>query len=113
MSKHDESEAGTPIHADTLTHAPEPTNPAMPGALNPFARHVSASSVSYHSTPDVGQQIGRYINLGLIGRGGSGEVFRVRDPTLNRRLVLKVIRPDRLEDPGALSRFVDEAQLTS
>lgn len=113
MSHHNDNPADSPAVADTLTHAPEPTNPAQPSTPRPFERRVTPGAVAYHSTPEVGQKIGRYTNLGLIGRGGSGEVYRVRDPTLNRRLVLKVIRPDRVEDPGALARFIDEAQLTS
>ena len=57
--------------------------------------------------------LGRFPNLGLVGRGGMGEVYRVRDPDLKRRMVLKVLRSDRLDEPEAVRRFIEEAQVTS
>ncbi|MBA2664242.1 MAG: SUMF1/EgtB/PvdO family nonheme iron enzyme [Bradymonadaceae bacterium] len=56
---------------------------------------------------------GRYEKLERVGQGGMGEVFRVRDLALNRKMVMKIIRGDRMQDIGALARFVDEAQITS
>ncbi len=52
----------------------------------------------------------RYVDLGLLGRGGMGEVRRVRDHTLNRTVALKTIHPG-LADVEA--RFMDEAQLVA
>ena len=75
-----------------------PTDPRSPDDLP-----------SFHQT----QRLSRFINLGLIGRGGMGEVYRVIDPDLSRRMVLKVVRPEHLDNPQTLARFLEEARLTS
>ncbi|WP_158542489.1 bifunctional serine/threonine-protein kinase/formylglycine-generating enzyme family protein [Lujinxingia litoralis] len=113
MSDHDARQVSPRSSHETLTQAPAPTNPRVPALTSPFQRRASSCSATHIAPLRVGQPLGRYINMGMLGRGGSGEIYRVRDPRLNRRLVLKVIRPDRLDDPTALARFVDEAQLTS
>jgi len=52
----------------------------------------------------------RYEILEMLGRGGAGEVWRIRDPDLTRTSVVKVLRPDRL-DPTTTYRFMAESQL--
>ena len=39
-----------------------------------------------------GALIGRYVVLGFIARGGMGEVYAAHDPTLGRRLAIKLLR---------------------
>ncbi len=55
----------------------------------------------------------RYLDLGLIGMGGMGEVRRVRDVVLNRFLAMKILRPEYCDKKGAVVRFVAEAQATA
>ena len=61
---------------------------------------------------DVNDPEQRYLDLGQIGKGGMGEVRRVRDRRLNRVLAMKVMRPD-LSTDGRLQRFFEEAQVTA
>ncbi|MEL6343396.1 MAG: protein kinase [Myxococcota bacterium] len=49
----------------------------------------------------------------LIGVGGAGEVWRVYDPILNRRLALKVLRPHLRMDASVGARLLEEARLTA
>jgi len=56
------------------------------------------------------ESLPRYGDLGIIGRGGMGEVRRVRDRYLNRTLAMKTLRVDR---PQAIGRFIEEAQVTA
>ncbi|HVV49306.1 MAG TPA: serine/threonine-protein kinase [Polyangia bacterium] len=56
-----------------------PTPPHLPldTAATPLAR---------------GASIGRYVVLGLVGRGGMGEVYAAYDPELDRKVAVKLLR---------------------
>jgi len=55
----------------------------------------------------------RYADLGLLGRGGMGEVRRIRDRELGRTLAMKIASPSLMSRPTALARFAREAQTTA
>ncbi|MCB9764556.1 MAG: SUMF1/EgtB/PvdO family nonheme iron enzyme [Alphaproteobacteria bacterium] len=55
----------------------------------------------------------RYVERGLLGRGGMGEVWRVHDRVLSRDLVRKALREDLAADPNAVRRFTNEARVTA
>ena len=56
---------------------------------------------------------GRYVDLGVIARGGMGEVRRVRDLELNRVLAMKTIHGSLMVRHQSLARFLEEAQATA
>jgi serine/threonine protein kinase len=41
---------------------------------------------------DKGATLGRYVILGLLGRGGMGEVYAAFDPELDRKIAIKLLR---------------------
>jgi eukaryotic-like serine/threonine-protein kinase len=51
--------------------------------------------------------------LELIGSGGFGRVYRVRDLHLERQVALKVLHPAWTQDPEVVERFRREAQLAA
>ena len=53
------------------------------------------------------RQIGRFTVLGLVGRGGLGEVYAAYDPELDRRVALKVLV--HADDRSGLARLRREA----
>jgi serine/threonine protein kinase len=53
--------------------------------------------------------LGTYAIEAELGRGGMGIVLRAFDPALQRRVAVKVLRPDRADDQ-AKARFVQEAR---
>lgn len=55
----------------------------------------------------------RYVDQGVIGIGGMGEVHRVYDRVLNRSLAMKVMRGELATHPVARGRFLREAQITA
>ena len=59
-----------------------------------------------------GARLGPYEIAAPLGVGGMGEVYRARDPRLNREVAIKVLPTDRLADPDR-RRFVQEAQAAS
>ncbi len=54
-----------------------------------------------------------YELLVLLGSGGFGQVYRVRDLHLEREVALKVLHPVLTQDPEVVERFRREAQLAA
>lgn len=57
-----------------------------------------------------GTRFGPYEILTLIGAGGMGEVYRVRDTRLKREVALKILPEDVAADPARRHRFEAEAR---
>jgi Tol biopolymer transport system component len=60
-----------------------------------------------------GLKLGPYEILSPLGTGGMGEVYRARDPRLDREVAIKVLHADALADPTRRARFVQEARAAS
>ncbi|GCE19078.1 serine/threonine protein kinase [Dictyobacter kobayashii] len=61
----------------------------------------------------VGQSLGHYRIIRLIGRGGMATVFLARDTYLNREVALKVFKPREDGQDTFLRRFEREAQIVA
>jgi serine/threonine protein kinase/Tol biopolymer transport system component len=61
----------------------------------------------------VGTRFNHYEILAPLGAGGMGEVYRARDPRLNRDVAIKILPADFANDAGRLRRFEQEALATS
>ncbi len=57
-----------------------------------------------------GSRLGPYEILAPLGAGGMGEVYRARDPRLDREVAIKVLPEHLARDPEALARFQREAR---
>ena len=58
----------------------------------------------------VGQTIGHYLVLELLGQGGMGVVYKASDARLGRLAALKVMQPEHRSEAAGERRFVREAQ---
>jgi tRNA A-37 threonylcarbamoyl transferase component Bud32/tetratricopeptide (TPR) repeat protein len=76
---------------------------AEPGPAPP-----DASSQEFGLTK--GATIGRYIVLGLLGRGGMGEVYAAFDPELDRKIAVKLLRARGANTADGRARLLREAQ---
>ena len=59
----------------------------------------------------LGQQVGSYQILSLLGAGGMGEVYRAHDRKLGREVAIKVLPKEFSQDPERLARLEREARL--
>ncbi len=50
-----------------------------------------------------GFKIDHYVLLDMIGQGGMGRVYLARDTRLNRRVALKILSPERVNNPRAIA----------
>ena len=55
-------------------------------------------------------RIGTYEVVGVVGRGGTGIVFKAFDRTLNRLVAIKVLAPNLATNAAARRRFARESQ---
>ena len=62
-------------------------------------------------TLTTGMQIGPYKIVSSLGAGGMGEVYRARDPKLNREVAIKVLPESFAQDSERVARFQREAQV--
>jgi tetratricopeptide (TPR) repeat protein/predicted Ser/Thr protein kinase len=58
----------------------------------------------------LGAVVGRYLILDRLGSGGMGVVYAAYDPELDRKIALKILRPDSTGGSGGRSRLLREAQ---
>ena len=73
-----------------------------------------ALEIAAAQTPSlIGQQLGHYRILSLLGAGGMGEVYLAEDATLRRKIALKVLPAYIAKDQEHLRRFKQEALAAS
>ncbi len=58
----------------------------------------------------IGRTLAHYEIVGLLGKGGMGEVYVAEDTKLHRRVALKVLPKEMAVDPDRRARFQREAQ---
>src|SRR5215831_20848631 len=61
----------------------------------------------------IGETVSHYRIDEQIGSGGMGVVYRAEDLTLGRKVAVKFLSADLIENPSARKRFVREAQSAS
>jgi serine/threonine protein kinase len=59
----------------------------------------------------LGDKLGHYQVLSLLGVGGMGEVYRANDTKLDRQVAIKVLAQILARDPDRLARFEREAKV--
>ncbi len=84
---------GTPLAAAT-------TNSGIPGTPNDPKKIRRGQIIA-----------NRYVVLDLVGQGGMGSIYRVKDNTLDEEVALKTLLPNYAGDPLVVERFFNEARI--
>lgn len=59
----------------------------------------------------LGQYLGQYEIVEVLGAGGMGSVYRATQRTLNRTVAVKVMLPQMAQEPGFIERFIVKPKL--
>jgi formylglycine-generating enzyme required for sulfatase activity len=106
--------SGSPLDLTATWGQPEVRGAAATSAAavaDPGASLAGAGRLQRLPIAGHGDDLPRYDDRGLLGRGGRGEVRRVHDHDLGRTLAMKLIGEAVAGSPGAQARFIEEAQI--
>src|SRR5215510_10652047 len=75
----------------------------------------ASGSMPYLQTPSlIGEVIdGRYRIIRKLGEGGMGEVFAAEHVHIEKKFAIKLLRPEIVSNPEAVTRFRQEARSAS
>lgn len=85
-----------------LANADDPERTAPSGLLGDRTGLVSGAVLA-----------GRYEVDRLIGEGGMGDVYLAKHLKIDKKVAIKVLAPEQMRRPRAVSRFLQEAKATS
>ncbi|MBN2317693.1 MAG: zinc-ribbon domain-containing protein [Acidobacteria bacterium] len=92
--------------------APEQESPPVPVQSPHVGRIVSSDSVPAGGFTPGTILADRYRVIGLLGRGGMGEVYRADDLKLGQPVALKFLPPALAKDSVRRERFFAEVRIT-
>jgi len=96
----------------TARHTPLAVYPGTPRVYNPPSMDPAVAPTEVFGPFPIGVVLAeRYETTALLGEGGMGAVYRVRDRDLDEDVALKVLKPELASAQDALARFRREVRL--
>ncbi|MGE0128878.1 MAG: serine/threonine-protein kinase [Blastocatellales bacterium] len=106
----DQRHAGGEFDSTSAPTKHLPDVPAQPPAANPVS-HSSGDGQREGRFVAGAMLAGRYRIVGLLGKGGMGEVYKAEDLKLNQTVALKFLPESIALDGGMLARFHNEVRI--
>ena len=98
-----------PEVSDALRPCFQPEPESADQSFQSTVMHGVPASTDVETSPPI-SMLGRYELVQLIGTGGFGEVWKARDPDLERWVAIKTLRSDCEFPPEVVRRFLDEGR---
>ena len=92
------------------TPTPAPVQPALAAQKSDSGWLSSSDSISHGRFAPGTLLDGRYRIIGLLGKGGMGEVYRADDLRLGQPVALKFLPDGLLDEPVRLAQFHNEVR---
>lgn len=108
------AEAEQQLNAQASTQRGKSTNVSTAtGKSDPQKRSGHSGFVSPKWWSRSLERTGRYVVRKVLGEGSFGYVYLAHDRELDRRVAIKMPRPERLTDPQDVKSFLSEARLVA
>ncbi|MCC6671178.1 MAG: protein kinase [Planctomycetes bacterium] len=110
-----QSETGDSSQVDEAIRSDPRLRELLEPMLAEGAAEAAGSDAAFaaDAPPDAKGSFGDFRLLRELGRGGMGVVHEAVQVSLNRRVALKLLPPERVQDPSAVLRFKREAAATA